>query len=186
MTDVAVNQQLPGETLVLRAAAGDEIAFARLISEHNAAMARVAFVIVGDREMTLDAVQSAWAIAWRRIGGLRNPAQVRSWLIAIAANEARQQRRRDRSRPVVDISFALETAGSGDPGESADVVDLERALRNLDADDRQLLALRFVAGMKSPEIAQQLGLSASGVRSRLSRLIERLRADLESGEDQVQ
>ena len=174
---------MTGETLVLRAAAGDELAFARLIAEHNAAMARVAYVIVGDREMTLDAVQSAWTIAWRRIGGLRNPALIRPWLVAIAANEARQQRRRDRSRPVVDISFALETTGSMDPSDTADVVDLERALRNLDADDRRLLALRFVAGLESPEIAHHLGLSASGVRSRLSRLIDRLRTELETGEE---
>ena len=63
MTDIAVKQPSVGDTLVERAAAGDEIAFARLIAEHNAAMARVAYVIVGDREATLDAVQSAWTIA---------------------------------------------------------------------------------------------------------------------------
>jgi len=183
VTEIAVKPSTAGETLVARAAAGDETAFARLIAEHNAAMARVAYVIVGDREMTLDAVQSAWTIAWRRIGGLRDPKQVRSWLIAIAANEARQQRRRDRNKSVVDISFALETTGTPDPGESPEVVDLERALRGLDTDDRRLLAMRFVAGMESPEIAHQLGLSASGVRSRLSRLIDRLRTELEAGEE---
>jgi DNA-directed RNA polymerase specialized sigma24 family protein len=42
-----------------------------------------------------------------------------------------------------------------------------------------LLALRFAAGLDSSQIAEQLGLSASGVRSRLSRLIERLRLDLD-------
>ena len=179
MTDIAVPQGSGAEAIVLRAAAGDEAAFARLIDQHNAAMARVAYVIVGDREMTLDAVQSAWSIAWRRIGGLRHPAQVRPWLVAIAANEARQQRRRQRRAAVVDISNALDQTRSDDPGERSDVVDLERAMRRLNVDDRRLLALRFVAGLDSTEIAQHLGLSASGVRSRLSRLIERLRADLE-------
>ena len=177
-----MQQGSTAEAIVRRAAAGDEAAFARLIAEHNAAMARVAYVIVGDRETTLDAVQSAWTIAWRRLGSLRNPEQVRPWLVAIAANEARQQRRRQRRATVVDISEALDRTGSGDPGEGADVVDLERALRRLDVDDRRLLALRFVAGLDSTEIAQHLGLSASGVRSRLSRLIDRLRADLAVGE----
>jgi len=168
VTEIAVEQSPAGDSLVRRAAAGDESAFAQLITDHNAAMSRVAYVIVGDREMTLDAVQSAWTIAWRKIGGLRDAAQVRPWLVAIAANEARQQVRRNRRTTVVDISFALDRTGDGDPADSTAVVDLERALRGLSVDDRRLLALRFVAGMDSPQIAHHLDLSASGVRSRLA------------------
>ena len=90
---------------VKRAAEGDQVAFARLVAEHHAAMTRVAYVIVGDATVASDAVQAAWAIAWQRIGGLRDPDQVRAWLIAIAANEARGSLRRGRRQPVVvDIS----------------------------------------------------------------------------------
>ena len=179
MTQIAADQSVAGEGLVRRAAAGDEAAFARLIAEHNAAMARVAYVIVGDREQTLDAIQSAWAIAWRRIGSLREPGLVRSWLIAIAANEARQQVRRRRRVVVVDISHAMAAAADNPTQDQfAQLVDLERALRDLDADDRRLLALRYVAELDSNEIARVLGLSASGVRSRLARLLDRLRQEL--------
>ena len=185
MTQFAVDQPAAsdtlGEALVQRAAAGDETAFARLIAEHNAAMARVAYVITGEREQTLDVVQSAWTIAWRRIGGLRDPSQVRSWLIAIAANEARQLRRRQRRIVVTDISSQM-VARPADPGENADLVDLEKVLRGLNADDRRLLALRYVADLDSTEIARVLGLSASGVRSRLARLLDRLRTELEPGQ----
>jgi DNA-directed RNA polymerase specialized sigma24 family protein len=38
--------------------------------------------------------------------------------------------------------------------------------------------MRFAVGLESAEIARELGMSASGVRSRLARLLERLRADL--------
>jgi RNA polymerase sigma factor (sigma-70 family) len=145
-------------------------------------MSRVAYVIAGDREQTLDAVQTAWTIAWQRLSSLRDESQVRNWLVAIAANEARQQRRRQRRATVVDISEALDRTGAGDPGDNAAVVDLGRVLRRIDPDDRRLLALRFVAGMDSNEISRQLGLSASGVRSRLARLMERLRAELSSDE----
>ena len=83
---------------------------------------------------------------------------------------------------VVDISDAIGLPGASDPHDLAGVVDLGRALRGLSPDDRRLLALRFVAGLSSDEIAGHLGLSASGVRSRLARLIDRLRAELdESG-----
>ena len=167
------------ESTVRRAAAGDEAAFERLVADHHAAMSRVAYVVAGDLEIARDAVQAAWAIAWRRLSGLRDVEQVRPWLIAIAANEARQAVRRRRRRPVVDLSDELAAPTRTDPAEGIAMVDLDRALRRLSPDDRALIALRFVAGLDSGEIAGPLGLSASGVRSRLARLLDRLRMDLD-------
>ena len=182
MTDIAVQDVPAIDATVRQAAGGDQAAFAKLVAEHHAAMARVAYVICGDVEATRDAVQSAWAIAWRRLSGLRQPEQVRSWLVAIAANEARQAVRRNRRATVVDLSAAIDRRGDGDPADAIRVIDLERALRDIKPDDRTLLALRFVAGMDSGEIARHLGISASGVRSRLDRLLHRLRTELEPAE----
>ena len=179
MTDIAVQDAPVLVTTVRLAAQGDEAAFTRLVSEHRAAMARVAFVICGDPEATHDAVQSAWSIAWRRLHTLRDPEQVRPWLVAIAANEARQIMRAQRRRPVIDISDAPEQDAGGNPGDVIGLVDLQRALAHLKPDDRRLLALRFVAGLDSTEIARHTGLSASGVRSRLARLVDRLRTDID-------
>jgi len=186
MTDIAVQDATTREATALEAtvrlaARGDERAFDRLVSEHHPAMSRVAYVICGDPDLTRDAVQSAWSIVWRRLPTLRDPAHVRSWLVAIAANEARQALRRQRRRPVVDLSAAHDRASGGDPADSIEVVDLQRALSHLKPDERQLLALRFVAGLDSTEIAQQLGGSASGIRSRIARLVDRLRTDLDHG-----
>ena len=47
---------------VALAGAGDKAAFARLVATYNADMARVAFVICGDRDLAEDAVQSASAL----------------------------------------------------------------------------------------------------------------------------
>jgi RNA polymerase sigma-70 factor (ECF subfamily) len=181
MTDIAARDLAATRTpeaTVRSAATGNEAAFARLVAEHHPAMARVAYVVCGDPETTRDAAQSAWLIAWRRLSSLRDPSQVRAWLVAIAANEARQAVRRRRRERVVDISADVARAGYGDPDDAPELVDLERVLRGLGPDERTLLALRFAAGLDSTEIARQLGLSASGVRSRLARLLERLRTDL--------
>lgn len=179
MTDLAVQDIAALDGTVRRAAEGDEAAFTRLVAEHSAAMARVVFVICGDADATRDAVQVAWSIAWRRLPTLRDPGQVRAWLIAIAANEARQGLRRTRRRPVIDLSDAMDHHAGGDPADAIDLVDLQRALAHLNPDDRRLLALRFVAGLDSSEIARHTGISASGVRSRLARLIDRLRTDID-------
>ena len=65
MVDIAVQDRPIPATVVRLAAEGDEAAFTRLVSQHRAAMSGVAFVICGDPEITRDAVQSAWSIAWR-------------------------------------------------------------------------------------------------------------------------
>jgi RNA polymerase sigma-70 factor (ECF subfamily) len=174
-----VRQTATIEAIVRSAATGDEVAFAHLVAEHYASMARVAFVVCGDDEIARDAVQSAWTVAWRRMRSLRDPSQIRAWLVAIAVNEARQAIRRRRRERVTDISVEVGAAGGIDPEASLDVLDLKRALRALTPDDRGLLAMRFAAGLDSYEIADQLGISASGARSRLARVLARLRIELD-------
>jgi RNA polymerase sigma-70 factor (ECF subfamily) len=179
MTDIT-REAAPATDVTARlAACGDEAAFARLVDRHHASMARVAYAITGDVEAARDATQIAWATAWRRLHSLRDHGQVRAWLVAIAANEARQQLRKPGGRTIVDISEVLDAAPGADPADQIGVLDLARVLARLKPEDRALLALRFAAGLNATEIAAQLHLSPSGVRSRLARLIERLRTELD-------
>ena len=59
------------------AAAGDAVAFARIVGAHHDDMARVCCVVCGDLELAQDAVQAAWPIAWRRLDTLRDPERLR-------------------------------------------------------------------------------------------------------------
>lgn len=59
--------------------------------------------------------------------------------------------------------------------------DLRAALARLAPADRQVIALRFVAGATSGQIGEHLGLSAEGARTRLSRALGRLRSELADG-----
>ena len=170
----------PGDDEVLRrAAAGDRDAFTRLVGLHHLAMVRVALVVTGERELAEDAAQAAWATAWRRLGTVRSGDSIRSWLVAVAANEARMMIRARRRRPTVRLTVVDTGPPEADPGDRIGILDLERVLQRLDPADRMLLGLRFVGGLESVEIAHHLGLSASGVRSRLSRLLQRLRTELD-------
>ncbi len=179
MTDIVLQDSSVSGSTVRLAAAGDELACARLVEEHYGPMVRAAFVITGDTEIAREAVQAAWSVAWRELGKLREPERVRPWLVSIAANEARSLVRRQRRRTIVEISVGVDDRPRADPGIGIDLLDLGRALRRLDPDERRLLALRYVAGFDSTEIARQAGMSASGVRSRLSRLLDRLRRELD-------
>jgi RNA polymerase sigma-70 factor (ECF subfamily) len=160
------------------AAAGDTVAFARIVAAHHDDMARVCFVICGDQEMAQDAVQAAWPIAWRNLGSLREPGQLRPWLVTIAANEVRQVLRRQRRHTVVAIDVADVGSDQHDPSGRVAHADLGAALLRLNPEDRELLALRHVAGFDATEIGRAKGMSASGVRSRLARAAARLRMEL--------
>jgi RNA polymerase sigma factor (sigma-70 family) len=162
---------------VALAAAGDEAAFARIIQAHHDDMTRVCFVICGDLDIADEAVQAAWPIVWRKVGSLRDPSRLRPWLVSIAANEARLLLRRRRRRTVVELAVADATSDVDPAGRVADI-DLTNALARLDPDDRALLALRYVAGFDSTELARATGRSPSGTRARLARLLARLRTEL--------
>ena len=101
-----MSTMLEGELVgtVSAAAAGDQIAFARIVAAYDDDMAGVAYVVCGDVSLAHEALQSAWALAWRRIGSLRDHERLRAWLVAIAANEARQLVRRRRRRSVAEIA----------------------------------------------------------------------------------
>jgi len=165
--------------LVRRAVRGDERAFAEIVRQYHADMVRVCFVVGGDLDLAEEAVAAAWPIAWKRLPSLREPERLRPWLCSVAANEARQILRRRRRRSVVEIAVAAadETAWP-DPAGRAATLDLGRALAGLEADDRALLALRYVAGLNSFELGRATGMTPSGTRARLGRLLARLRKEL--------
>jgi RNA polymerase sigma-70 factor, ECF subfamily len=165
-----------GPSIVERAIAGDEVAFARIVAAHHDDLARIAFFVCGDLDLAEEAEQSAWAIAYRRLRDLRAEDNLRPWLMSIAANEARQLARSRRRRTVRELAVA-------DPARPHDVdraalIDLGDALRRLDSRDRAIVGLRFVGGFESEEIGRAMGMTASNVRVRLHRVLERLRKDL--------
>jgi RNA polymerase sigma factor (sigma-70 family) len=163
---------------VALAVAGDEAAFARIIRAHHDDMTRVCFVISGDLQVADEAVQAAWPIIWRKLGSLREPDRLRPWVVSVAANEARQLIRSRRRRTVIELAVGAASGSGADPATRVGDLDLANALARLEPDDRALLALRYVAGFDSTELALATGRSASGTRARLARLLDRLRTEL--------
>ena len=104
------------------------------------------------------------------------PPRWPAWFRRITVRAAVDRgRRRSRVREI-DLGSAEPPAQLDASAAVADRDDVERALRGLPADDRALLALRFLADLEVDDVAQALGIPAGTVKSRLSRLIARLRA----------
>jgi RNA polymerase sigma-70 factor (ECF subfamily) len=172
--------------------------FAVLVTPHTRPMLRAAAALVGlpDAE---DAVQEALLRAWRGWATLRDEATVRAWLLRITANVCGNWQagnfgtHRRRTVPL-EPANATELMPAGDlpgpqhgaeddpfarsgPGTArhATSLDLRRAVAGLDSDLRNVVALRFYAGMDSTEIGGMLDIPPATVRTRLRRALLNLR-----------
>jgi RNA polymerase sigma factor (sigma-70 family) len=182
LCDVAVMSGFAAQDTerVAAVVAGDEDAFAEIVHAYHEDMRRVCVVVVGDDDLAAQAVEAAWAIAWRRLPSLRDPARLRPWLVSVAVNEARQLLRARKRRALVEMNMAAASGrvGNADPATAIDEIDLRNALARLDPADRALLAMRYLIGFDSTELALATGRSPSGVRARIGRLLKRLHMDL--------
>lgn len=171
------DQELVG--YVESALAGDELAFARIVSVLHEPVYSITMIVCRDRQMAEEAEQSTWSQVWRGLGAVRQPDRLRPWVVSVAFNEAKQALRRARRRRRLEVAMnPPEACGGPDPATGVAGIDLTLALQELDPEDRALLTMRYVLGFDATELAATNGLTPSGVRSRLERLLARLRREL--------
>lgn len=173
---------------VADARAGDAAAFASLIGPSQRAGLRVATVVLGTHEGADDVVQVAVERAWRSLATFEEWRPFEPWFLRIVANCARNDRRaRGRqARLRVKVAAALEPR-AGTPDDAAigeeDRRRVTEAMNRLSPPDRLVIALRHFEGMNEQEMAEALHCRPGTVKSRLSRAMARLRAELERTED---
>jgi RNA polymerase sigma-70 factor (ECF subfamily) len=139
---------------------------------------RYARALVGDRHAADDLVQDTLERAVRKFH-LWRPGDLRAWLFSIMHNVFVNQLKARKIRPEVE---ADETLAAPIPGaNSLDIMDLERALRSLAPEQREVVLLVGLEEMTYAEVSQALGIPIGTVMSRLSRGRERLRRLVEGG-----
>jgi RNA polymerase sigma factor (sigma-70 family) len=148
--------------------------------------------LLRDRSAAEEVTAQAFERAWRRRGQIdRRRGTPRGWLFGIARNAALDElRRRSRSASMPDPDTttlagagAVESAMAGDPADAAiDRAALRAALGSLGGRDRELVALKFFAGLSNAEIASVIGTSETNAGTRLHRVIERLRRSFDEAD----
>jgi RNA polymerase sigma factor (sigma-70 family) len=180
------NQERDDEdaALVARARAGDRDAFGVLVTRHQRAALRTAFAIGGSESEAEDVTQEAFVKAFRSLRRFEDGRPLRPWLMQIVANEARN-RRRSRSRRE-RLAVRAASVGGRPSGSAEDLAlgevtagEVRAALARLDDRDRTVIALRYFAGLSEAETAGALEVPPGTVKSRLSRALDRLSAELE-------
>lgn len=184
--------------LVARLRAGEEQAFVELAARHHAAMLQLASSFVSSPAIAEEVVQDTWLAVLRGIDGFGGRSTFKTWLLQILVNRARSTGVREQRSvaigdaiPAVDRSrFDASGAWMSPPQhwveESEDRViaegladRLHATLRRLPARQREVLLLRDVEGLSSPEVCEVLEISEGNERVLLHRGRSQLRQALE-------
>jgi len=166
------------------------MAYEDLVRRHQDAALRTAgFVLAGAADAE-DAVQDAFVKAYTSLGRFRIGSPFRPWILRIVVNEARNRRRSAGRRAGLALRLA-EDRPSDDAAPAPETAVLARerraallsALSGLSEDDRLVLGYRYFLDLGEVEMADALGIPRGTVKSRLSRALGRLRAEIGARDD---
>jgi RNA polymerase sigma-70 factor (ECF subfamily) len=169
MTDRAIIQQV---------LAGDAEAFARLVDRHYDRCARIAFRILGNREDAEEAIQDTFLRAFRALESYEDRERFSAWLTRILVNQCRTMWSRTQLREAVFSDVELKDAElfAGAEEHEGAWPDLEHALAQLPAEQREAIVLRYTDDLTYEEMARVTGAGESALKMRVQRAFARLRA----------
>jgi RNA polymerase sigma-70 factor, ECF subfamily len=167
--------------IVEAARSGDEEAFASIARGSADRLFAVAYRILRDVGRAEDAVQHTLVTAWRELPALREAERFEAWLHRILVHACYAEAKRASKWSANVVLMPID--GPATPDTTQDIVmrdALDRGFRRLPPDQRAAFVLHHYLGWSVAEVAENLGVPAETVRSRLRYATSTLRAALEA------
>ena len=135
--------------------------------------------LLRDASAAEEVTAQAFERAFRRRSSFRaRRGEPRAWLFGIARNAALDELRR-RRRAGAQIAEPQDLEAQAAPEEGAELAlrrdAVRAAIAGLDARERELVGLRFFAGLSNAEVARVLGISESNAATKVHRTMAKLR-----------
>ncbi|MBI2832234.1 MAG: sigma-70 family RNA polymerase sigma factor [Chloroflexi bacterium] len=155
--------------LVRRAQERDEEAFAKLYEAYFDKIYRYVVIRIGDSAEAEDMTQQVFLKALKSISSFKwRGVPFSAWLFRIAHNQVVDYLRKKSKRPTVSI-HDLPIASSDNPEQTAElnieVQQLAEATKQLTEAQRQVISLRFAAGLSIAEVAKAMRKSEGAVKA---------------------
>ena len=142
---------------------------------------RLAYFLVGDRELAQDLVQEAFLKVFARWGNLREPRSFAAYLNRTIVNLANKtHRRRGVERRYLEKQQGLETVAPERDYETAD--ELWQQLQLLPKRQRTAVVLRYYEDLTDHQAAEAMGCSETAVASLVQRALGTLRKNAPTAE----
>lgn len=162
----------------------------RLINRHKDAVYRQLIRTCGNQDDAEDALADALLSAIKASEQLNDPANFQAWLAKIGARACARIRIKERMLSSVSLAD-LEARGFEIPSQDASPATeheltmmkgcVAAAIESLPDLYREVYLRREIRGDMAQDVAAQMGLSVSAIKSRLHRARELMRASLDSG-----
>ena len=174
------------ETVLAGARRGDARALEQIYRAFERPAYTLALRMLGHPESARESVHDAMLHVFERIRQFRGDAPFWGWLRRIVVNEALMRMRRERGMPFESLPEEPDAPADAEPPwRLADAAQLQAALARLPALTRSVLWLYHVEEYTHQEIAELTGKTASFSKSQVMRGGQRLRALLESREQEA-
>jgi RNA polymerase sigma-70 factor (ECF subfamily) len=165
---------------------GDARAFEVVFDRHADAAFSLAYRMCGRQSTAEDVVQEAFLSLWRSGARYdRRRGSVRSWVLGVVHNRAIDLFRRESVRAGRDVNaeglVELMRAPDDTPGDlqrREDAQEIRAALKELPADQRQVIELAYFGGFSHSQIATMLELAPGTVKGRMRLGLTKLRIAL--------
>jgi len=170
--------------LVSRAQDGETEAFGVLYEEHEGRVFRYVFARTGQVEQAEDLTQEVFVRAFHGIRSYRDRGMpFSSWLLRIAHNLVIDHYRwvtKHRSVELADVQLASDEDPVAEVEKKAEIRRILEAVPNLTPGQREVISLRFGAGLHLAEAAAVMGKSIGAVKMLQHQAVTRLKRILET------
>lgn len=175
-----MNPRLDSQLLLDFAERRSDAAFAELVRRHLNLVHAAALRITRDPDLAEDVSQAVFIALANQAGKLAGHAVLAGWLHRTTRNIASQSIRSETRRRARERGAELMTEPSDpDPGWQHIAPQLDAALADLTAADRDAILLRYFENKSAREMADLLGIAPEAAQKRVTRAVERLREKLD-------
>ena len=167
--------------IVHQCLSGNTELFGLLVDKYKERIFALVYAKVGQFQDAEDITQDVFLEAYRKLSTLRRWDSFYPWLYSIASNQCKNyhyDRKRRVDMTLFDDPADIHQADMDAHTEKLRNEQIHEALASLSEIHRQVLVLRYMAGMRSKEIAQTLRVSPNTVNQRLIRARTQLKAVL--------
>ena len=171
------------ESVFFRISSGDRDAFRELYEKCAGAVYAYALAVLHDRDDAEDVMQDTFVKIRGASGRYKPMGKPLAWIFTIARNLCMMRFRTNSKVTYVPDTEMFEEGIFSDITDAEDRMVMETAFRVLTDDERQVIILHAVTGMKHRETAKILDMPLATVLSKYSRGMKKLRKELEKRDE---
>jgi RNA polymerase sigma-70 factor (ECF subfamily) len=182
MSDIKISRKpiKISDTLIKKVARYDSVAFEELYNLSSVAVYGLAMSILGSRSDAEDVVQDTFISIYQNASKYNSKGKAMAWIFTITRNMALMKIRDRKKRSYVNLDNVYDLGVTDNIESNIHKEKIVNQLLNvLKDDDRQIVVMHIMSGLKHREIAKILDIKLSTVLSKYKRSLEKMRTEIE-------